>query len=1303
MPQKRGIVKSGNAGNSSKSSTDSTALKSNVEKPLFPPGFKYPLSLLHERCQKEGWEKPIIDTVYRGTSGHSFVVTLARLNKKTSERETVRLVPPQPYYRESALEARHWGATYALYRFCNGFQLNRTLPPGPRDYWNELAVEHKNAADHLSWMYAADPFVAFQEVKARQEKAAQRKEAAKNPTNDFRQSSPVSSPFKDSPEVVMATSLREEVEEAIKEGFALYDSEATSALDWETIMQVSDQLRSLGFKEAQVKTVSSFLSEPSPLLGQFLQKSSFLETATEYLLLSVPECDLPPRFLPSVNSSNPFVSSVHSGTSDIKKRWMEEKAVKEAGFPVHIVQELTSGPNAVNDWPTLLAELGNILIGIYNAESQPDMTPFILDGHEFESLGGERRGDDHYTLPSFAGPITLHVLFDAANAYPRADYCPMYITSDTIPAYMRLHVLSRVLLALRSPSEEEAENSLAMTLMRLLDEEWARLEDTGPPDLKAVLGHMLPNRKKPAHQPPSTPSEEQEARATHRAIGHHLQTLPISRKKSVSNHIIETRKRLPAFKAKGDFLHVLSKNRVIIVPRRISAISVSNRVSEEQGNDGTVGYAVRGKTKRGKSTRLLFCTTGVVLRRLGNGDQLQNVSHVIVDEVHERSLDGDFLLLALKQLLETHHQLKVILMSATINHEIFSRYFNGAPVLSIPGVTHPVDDRYLEDIIPMIGYFPSSIDQQKQYDEKWLEELRQHYGGLNNQTLVAIHNLASSKTIDYQLIASLVKYIIENRERAGILIFLPGVNEIRQCLDSVNAHLSSNLADIFPLHANLPIEEQNRVFNKTEKWKIIAATNVAEVSTTPKVFHVAQMQLTTFLNGQTSITIDDIVYVIDVGKVKEARYSPTTDLTRIEETLVTKAASRQRRGRAGRMQPGVCYKLYTRHVENVTMEEFPRPEIFRVPLEQISLSAKVMNEDKDVKSIFGQLIDPPNPDTIERAWFNLQELGAIDSSNKLTPLGKHIAMLPLDVRLAKMLILGTIFHCLDPVLSIVALMSSKPLFISPEGMRERASSARKKFAVGNSDLLTDLAVFSQCQKMGGQRKHLRSFCKENFISITTLQETVTLRQEFCAALQERGFILPFCDPADPSMNVNSENTNLLKAIILGGLWPRVARIHLPKSAIKFDKIQAGTVQRDNNAKDFKVLDLKEGRVFIHPASILFGCASWRSPFVVYSYKYQSSKLYLRDATEVPIYALLLFGGPVSVDHVKGGLVVGNTEAFVRLRAWPRIGVLVNQLRQLLDLLLSNCIEDGSSLSEAQNHPVILAMLGLLSRDGMMEG
>jgi hypothetical protein len=182
------------------------------------------------------------------------------------------------------------------------------------------------------------------------------------------------------------------------------------------------------------------------------------------------------------------------------------------------------------------------------------------------------------------------------------------------------------------------------------------------------------------------------------------------------------------------------------------------------------------------------------------------------------------------------------------------------------------------------------------------------------------------------------------------------------------------------------------------------------------------------------------------------------------------------------------------------------------------------------------------------------------------------------------------------------------------------------------------------------------------MSPNTIRDITTLRNDFIGSLTDLGFIPLHSTPSTPALNTNSDNANLIKAVILGGLWPRVARVHLPKSAIKFDRVSAGTVQRENIAKEFKMFDLREGRVFLHPQSILFEVAQWKSPFLVYFHKHMTSKVFLRDATEVPLYALLLFGGPVSVNHVAGGLTIGTKESWIRLKAWPRIGVLVNQLR-----------------------------------------
>ncbi|KAI0778819.1 P-loop containing nucleoside triphosphate hydrolase protein [Trametes elegans] len=1326
MPKKpRGIVKSGNAGNSSKSTnTPPPNATTAEEKPLFPPGSKYPLSLLHERCQKNGWEKPIVDT-RRQADGYSFVVTLHRLNKKTSERESVRLEPHPPYVVPSALEARHWGATYALYRFCNGIQLNRVLPPGPREYWNQLAAEHKAAPEHQNWMYDADPFSARKTVTERQEKAAKKKDDVSRGEGSSKPGQ-VSPEYANAPEAKMATSLREFVEDAVKKGIAMYpeagDAEPVR-LSSEDAPRVTKDLERLGFTAVQARNAVKSLSESSALTSSLLSQVPPLQACIEFLILQVPECDLPQRFLPSANSSNPFITSAHSGTDDLKIRWIEEKAVKECGWPDHVVKECTSSdPTLVQDWPRLVFALNCRLVGEEwkDAESLAPQETEAIDPDEVAALEGRQGSDGELIIPLPTAPLKLHIIPRVRHTLPvGGNHPPMYLTSTSVAAYVRLHILSKLILAFKDNSLRDPDESIIMAAMRHVEEEWAVIQDNGPPSISEALQHLLPRKGASTaevaadsqDQLSGTTSTKKRSRGPRRDDRSDVRVKEefeqLTRKGGYAK-VLAARERLPAFSARKQFLDLLKSNRCVIVvgetgcgkttqlpqfvlddlilsgqgskgsiivtqPRRLSALGVAARVSAERLDDGSVGYAIRGESKQSPRTKILFCTTGVVLRRLGSGDRLDDVTHIIVDEVHERSVDGDFLLLELRELLKTHRKLKVILMSATINHEVFVRYFNNAPLLTIPGFTHPVEDLYLEDYLPRLNYQPSGGRSYKKGDKGGTQEIDNP--GLDEDTQSAIRAIMRSDSFDYDAI----KHIVSTApKRGGILIFLSGVQEIRQCMEKLKGF--SN-AKILPLHANLSNDEQRQVFASTSEWKIVVSTNVAE----------------------TSVTIDDIIYVIDGGKVKETHYDAEAGLTKLTEQWITRAAARQRRGRAGRTQPGVCYKLYTRGHEK-RMEPFPIPEIKRVPLESIALTLKVVHN--DVKSFLSRAIDPPDVSAVDKALEVLEELAATGPDGELTALGRHMAMLPVDLRLGKMLILGTIFRCLDPILTIVACLSSKPLFVSPMDKREEANRARAKFATGNSDLLTDANAYEECISMrskGASTSAIRAFCDQNFISPSTVRDVTSLRQDFFSALTQLGFVSTSSTPTSPALNAHATNTNLVKAVVLGGLWPRVARVHLPQSAVKFDRVQAGTVRRENSAREFRLYDLRAGRVFLHPASVLFGAAAWRAPFVAYFQKQLTTKLFLRDATEVPIYALLLFGGPVSVNHIGGGLTVGTRDCIVKLRAWPRIGVLVNHLRRLLDAQLLRCIEAGSLLDAGAGggaNPVLDAMQALLLNDGL---
>ncbi|GAA5974236.1 hypothetical protein JCM11641_003345 [Rhodosporidiobolus odoratus] len=789
--------------------------------------------------------------------------------------------------------------------------------------------------------------------------------------------------------------------------------------------------------------------------------------------------------------------------------------------------------------------------------------------------------------------------------------------------------------------------------------------------------------------------------------------------------MLEQRKRLPAWGMKERIVELIRKERVVIVcgetgsgkttqvpafvledailrstgastslvitqPRRVSAIGVSSRVAAERcealspgsqpSPNNLVGYAIRGERRAAQGCRALFCTTGVVLARLGRGGDpdLQSVSHIFIDEVHERSVDSDFLLLELREILQRNPKIKIILMSATINQKQFSDYFGGAPVIEIPGFTHPVVDHYLEAYLPRLlaskAYRPTGKPARKATQVQ-LDRMRESYiaRGVDEgdvRGLAALELATRAEKIDFGLVGATVAYCLEqSRDVEGdILVFMTGVLEIKRSIEAIAAAVPSSQSSsllILPLHANLTSQEQTAVFRPTPagKRKIVVATNVAE----------------------TSITIDGIVYVVDCGRVKENAFDAESGITRLVEQWTSRAGCRQRRGRAGRTRPGVCYKLFTQYTEDVHMNPQPTPEIQRTPLEALLLQIKSTRPTANVRDYLSKALDPPNVKAIEGSWATLRLLGAVVAegagaegdglSARLTPLGMHLAMIPVDVRLAKMLVLAAIFRCLNPILTIVAILSSKPFFNNPMEKRDEAKKARAKFYTGKSDLLSDARAFEAtlaARKDGNAA--LRSFTEDNFISSSTFRDILSLRTDYLSALSSVGFIPLRATASDPAFNENSQNENLLKAIIFAGT-ARLIRVKMPKAV--YDKGISGAIERERESREVKYFE-PEGRVFPHPASLLFEETKLATPYCTYFNKQVTTKPFLRDVNEVPLYALLLFSPVrISMDLDRGVTIHlgARSEQWVHLRAWPRIGVLVNGLRRLFDKELEGELEE----------------------------
>ncbi|KAI8368128.1 P-loop containing nucleoside triphosphate hydrolase protein [Radiomyces spectabilis] len=1350
---KRHIVRSGNAGNSSKSTTTDDA-PATEKKSIFGNWTgKTPVSLLHEHCQKQGWEKPIFDMMKR-KEGFIGAVKLGKRNKKTGEIQTVTLSPPDPYLPTS-VEARHLAATYCLHRINSHMPMHRVLPPDHRDYWQHF---EQFKTKNNQWQYSPDPFTArpppAQTKPAVDRRPVKEHASAAVPMPEQPQKSmshtmkemsetkrkqphPVMSEkmeqyWRSLPAVHMTQENRDFVERVIKRSNLVYQT-PTEPLSTDTQRKIIDTLVHMGFRRSHAEEALEYCSDTS--------------SALDWLCLHVPEDDLPPTFMNA--NYNPTMTTVSHTTQSLGRDWLI-KRMTAMGYPMDICEEAMQETND-DDGKALEILQWRLLHG-----DEPLPVPETMDGDNEEELKTLRQ-DEAVVLASIyekrfeteekgnrvyyrirmtartssstkqRQPLILEIMVHERSLYPYT--LPIFtVECEDLPSYLKLAIIKGLV--------EEGENNLGSPLVYMCAE-W--LQDhvdeiiANPPKLRAVtknmttLHHRKPKRKMLRTLKKSGPRAkalEDPNGNVSKQLKSNLEAMHTSSEYAILGQV---RAKLPADQFKKQIVQMVLQHQVTIVsgetgcgkttqvpqfimdeeitrlrgglcniictqPRKISAIGVAERVAAERCEKVglSVGYAVRGETKVSAETRLQFCTTGVLLRRLQSDPTLTGISHVIIDEVHERSVDSDFLLIILRQVLEKRKDLKVILMSATVNQELFSNYFHGAPFLSIPGFTHPVEDFYLEDIINMTN-FMSKMPTPKQKEEdavskdsqwaNWQLDLLNE--GYDERTVKILTRYRNQEKIDYDLVAHTVKHIVDNETakidgnaEPAVLIFMPGAMEIKRCIEALEATLpSSGSYAILPLHANLSPQEQTRVFQQVPPSvrKIVVATNVAE----------------------TSITIEGVVYVIDAGRVKETQFEAASSMMHLVETWASRASCKQRRGRAGRTRPGKCFKLFTRDLEAKKMRAQQVPEILRTPLEQLCLQVKSMGE-HDVKSFLRKAIDPPSIQALNSAVHALQVVEAIDQTERgnLTPLGHHMASIPADLRISKMLIFGSIFKCLEPISIVAAIMSLKSPFTSPIDRRDEANEAKQQFLYGKSDWLTSMTAFKAWEttiKSKGMRE-ARLFCEENFLSFPTMVEIQSLKRQYLDAVEDIGF---YHRKNKEEYNVNAGNSNLLKSIIFAGLNPNLAKIRMPET--KYDRVLAGAVEREKEAREIKFYTKDDGRVFLHPSSTLFSSNNFGASFLTYYSRVSTSKIFIRDGTEVPSYAVLFFGGRVDVDHMGRGVVVGD-DGWIKFRAWARIGVLVNQLKRLLSAELELKIQNPNE--DASKSEVTQAIIALITKDGI---
>jgi pre-mRNA-splicing factor ATP-dependent RNA helicase DHX16 len=632
-------------------------------------------------------------------------------------------------------------------------------------------------------------------------------------------------------------------------------------------------------------------------------------------------------------------------------------------------------------------------------------------------------------------------------------------------------------------------------------------------------------------------------------LEHFLVSQKTSSKEPFVDEMTLTRRSLPVYAYREKFLQAVNDHQVLILvgetgsgkttqipqylhedgwtkkgkiactqPRRVAAMSVAARVAREMkvklGYE--VGYSIRFEDCTSEKTILKYMTDGMLLRDFLNEPDLASYSIIIIDEAHERTLHTDILFGLMKDITRFRPELKLIISSATLDAEKFSAYFDGAPIFKVPGRRFPVDIYYTK--APEADYLDAAI-----------------------VSILQIHL---------------------TQPKGDILVFLTGQEEIeasQEILQQRTRALGSKIPELIicPIYSNLPSDMQAKIFEPTPEGarKVVLATNIAE----------------------TSITIDGVVYVIDPGFVKQKSYSPRTSMESLLVNPISKASANQRAGRAGRVGPGKCFRLYTLWAYEHELEESSVPEIQRTNLGNVVLLLKSLGINDLVHFDF---MDPPPAETLIRALEHLYALGSLNDKGELTKLGRRMAEFPLDPMLSKMILASEVYQCSEEIVSIAAMLSvNNTVFYRPKDKVVHADNARRNLIRSGGDHLTLLNIWNQWV----ESHYSVHWCYENFIQYRSMKRARDVREQ----------LLNLLDRVELEVTSNpTDSIAICKAITAGFFY------------------HAAQLQRSGDT--YRTLKSHQ-TVHLHPSSALF---EDRPRWVVYYELVLTSKEFMRTLIDI---------------------------------------------------------------------------------------